>query len=167
MERLASEFLDYSRGEVRLDMAVTTPGEILRQVEASLRERLAGGRIRVKAKVDYDEPVILDSERVLRALYNVADNARKAMATKGSLLSLRAYREGEQLIFEVADSGEGMSPDVLAHVFEPFYSASGQGGTGLGMLIVKNIVEAHRGTVRLGSKPGVGTRVLLAFPLRS
>jgi signal transduction histidine kinase len=89
------------------------------------------------------------------------------MANKGGKLTLKAYREGEVLVLETLDQGEGMSVDVLEHVFEPFYSASSQGGTGLGMLIVKNIVEAHGGTVRLGSKSGVGTRVLLSFPLRS
>jgi signal transduction histidine kinase len=168
LERLASEFLDYSRGEVRLDMAVTTPGELFAKIEAAVAERLVGSGIAVAIakEMRYNEPVILDAERVFRALLNVADNARKAMSHSGGILTLKSYRDADKLVLETSDSGEGMGPDVLAHVFEPFYSASGQGGTGLGMLIVKNIVEAHGGTVRLGSKPGVGTRVLLSFPLR-
>jgi signal transduction histidine kinase len=89
------------------------------------------------------------------------------MSRSGGILTLKSFRDGDKLILETADSGEGMGPEALAHVFEPFYSASSKGGTGLGMLIVKNIVEAHGGTVRLGSKPGVGTRVLLSFPLHS
>ena len=167
LERLASEFLDYSRGEVRLDMAVCTPSELFAKVEEALGERLGRAGIRIEKDIRFDEPVILDSERILRALHNVADNARKAMANSGGLLSLKSYREGERFVLETADTGEGMTPEALAHVFEPFYSASGFGGTGLGMLIVKNIVEAHGGKVRLGSKPGVGTRVLFYLPLRS
>ena len=167
LERLANEFLDYSRGEVRLDMAVVRPGELLAKLEEGLRERLARAGIRIERELRFDEPVVLDADRVLRALQNIADNARKAMASRGGVLSLRAYRSAGQLVFEVADTGEGMGEDVLAHLFEPFYSASGQGGTGLGMLIVKNIVEAHRGSVRIGSKKGVGTRVLLRFPLKA
>ncbi len=167
LERLASEFLDYSRGEVRLDMAVCTPSELFAKVEEALGERLGRAGIRIEKDIRFDEPVILDSERILRALHNVADNARKAMANSGGLLSLKSYREGERFVLETADTGEGMTPETLAHVFEPFYSASGFGGTGLGMLIVKNIVEAHGGKVRLGSKPGVGTRVLFYLPLRS
>jgi signal transduction histidine kinase len=167
LERLAGEFLDYSRGEVRLDMAVTRPGELFAKVEEAIADRLAGEGIRIEKGIRYDEPVILDAERVFRALLNVADNARKAMSRSGGVLSLKSSRDGGKLILETADTGEGMAPDVLAHVFEPFYSASSKGGTGLGMLIVKNIVEAHGGSVRLGSKPGVGTRVLLSFPLRS
>jgi signal transduction histidine kinase len=169
LERLAGEFLDYSRGEIRLDMAVTTPGDLFAKIEGALAERPArpGCAIAVVKVLRYDEPVILDTERVFRALSNVADNARKAMSRAGGTLTLKSYRHGDKLVLETSDTGEGMSPEVLAHVFEPFFSASGQGGTGLGMLIVKNIVEAHGGTIRLGSKPGVGTRVLLSFPLLS
>ena len=111
--------------------------------------------------------MILDTERVFRALLNVADNARKAMSQVGGTLTLKSCRNGDKLILETIDTGEGMSSEVLAHVFEPFYSASSQGGTGLGMLIVKNIVEAHGGTVHLNSRPGEGTHVLLSFPLLS
>jgi len=167
LERLASEFLDYSRGEVRLDMAVTRPSELFAKVEEAAAERLKNSGITIERALRYDEPVILDAERVFRALLNVADNARKAMSHSGGALALKSFRDGDKLILETADSGEGMSPEVLAHVFEPFYSASSKGGTGLGMLIVKNIVEAHGGSVRIGSKPGVGTRVLLSFPLHS
>jgi signal transduction histidine kinase len=87
------------------------------------------------------------------------------MAGRRGTLRLTARREGRFLVFEVADSGDGMKPEILEHVFEPFYSASNQGGTGLGMLIVRNIVEAHGGLVRIESKVGEGTRVFLSFPL--
>jgi signal transduction histidine kinase len=167
LERLANEFLDYSRGEVRLDMSIIRPSEILARIEDGQRDRLASAGIRFEVEVRYDEPVILDADRVARALQNLVDNARKAMSAKGGTIKLKAYRSGAHLVLEVADSGEGMSSEVLSHLFEPFYSASGRGGTGLGMLIVKNIVEAHGGAVRVGSKKGVGTRVLLRFPLRS
>jgi signal transduction histidine kinase len=167
LERLASEFLDYSRGEIRLDMAVTRPSELFGKVEEALAQKLAGTGIAIKKELRYDEHVVLDAERVFRALLNVADNARKATSRAGGSIVLKSFREGDRLVLETADSGEGMDPDALAHVFEPFYSASSQGGTGLGMLIVKNIVEAHGGKVRIGSKSGVGTRVLLSFPLRS
>ena len=166
LERLANEFLDYSRGEVRLDMGIVKPGELLARVEENQRDRLASAGVRLERELRYDEPVVLDVDRVTRALLNLIDNARKAMPSQGGFIKLKAYRSNEHLVLEVADSGEGMSPEVLSHLFEPFYSASGRGGTGLGMLIVKNIVEAHGGAVRIGSKKGVGTRVLLRFPLR-
>jgi signal transduction histidine kinase len=87
--------------------------------------------------------------------------------SKGGKLTLISSRESDLLVFEVRDTGEGMDETTLAHVFEPFFSASGSGGTGLGMLIVKNIVEAHGGHVRLSSQLGQGTSVFLALPLRA
>lgn len=166
LERLASEFLDYSRGEIRLDLSPTTATELFARLSESIRDRLTAADIKLRAEVLCAEPLLLDAERVLRALHNVVDNARKAMSgDHGGVLSLRAFRDGKSLVFAVSDTGEGMDAEVLAHVFEPFYSASGKGGTGLGMLIVKNIVEAHGGSVRLNSEPGRGTTVYLAFPL--
>ena len=169
LERLASEFLDYSRGEIRLDMTVTTPGSLLRATEADLQERITHMKNPVSVEIDLqcDDPAILDADRVRRALHNVADNACKAMASTGGKLVMRSTLESKALVFEVTDSGEGMSDEVLSHVFEPFYSASGQGGTGLGMLIVKNIVEAHGGHVNIKSAKGKGTSVFLIFPLRA
>ena len=64
----------------------------------------------------------------------------------------------------MTDNGHGMSPEVLEHVFEPFYSRSA-GGTGLGMIIIKSIVDAHHGTVSVTSEEGVGTVVSLFLPL--
>lgn len=166
LERLASEFLDYSRGEIRLDMGVARPRELLEKVLVLVGERMRRNGVGALIQADYDEPVILDKERITRALLNVADNACKAMASGGGTLTLQSALEGDRLLFVVSDTGEGMDREVLAHVFEPFYSASGQGGTGLGMLIVKNILEAHGGSVRLSSEAGRGTRVTLSLPLR-
>jgi len=167
LERLANEFLDYSRGEIRLDLAPTNAHELLWRLSTSLKDRFATAGISIETRVDCEESLLLDTERVLRALHNLADNARKAMAGRRGTLGLSAKRVDRFLEIGVADTGDGMRPEVLAHVFEPFYSASGQGGTGLGMLIVKNIVEAHGGRVRIESNAGEGTKVYLAFPLPS
>ncbi len=167
LERLANEFLDYSRGEIRLDMAIAKPSALLEKTRERVAARLERNKVEALIEVDWDEPIIVDGERLLRALQNVADNACKAMASRGGELTMRAFREGPSLIFEIADTGEGMTDEVLARVFDPFYSASGQGGSGLGMLIVKNIMEAHGGSVRLASESDKGTHVYLALPIRA
>lgn len=167
LERLASEFLDYSRGEIRLDMAVARPAELLAKARERIASRMERSKVTCVLETAWNEPVIVDAERLLRALQNVADNACKAMASRGGELTMRAFRDGDSLVFEVADTGEGMNDEVLSRVFEPFYSASGQGGSGLGMLIVKNIMEAHGGSVRLASESDKGTHVYLALPLRA
>ncbi len=163
LENLAEEFLDYSRGEMRLNLSPVEPSELVRRAADSVRARFESAGLSIETDCRLDKPTILDSDRVLRAILNVADNARKAMA-RGGKLTIRAFREGDLNVFLLEDTGEGMPPDVLAHVFEPFYSSSRQGGTGLGMLIVKNVVEAHGGRVSVSSRPGKGTQVRLSFP---
>lgn len=165
LENLASEFLDYSRGEIRLNLGVTTASWLFKRVEESVRERFRSSGLSVVTDCRLEDALLLDGERILRALLNIADNARKAMSP-GGVLTLRAFPQEDANVFVLEDTGEGMSPEVLAHIFEPFYSSSKAGGTGLGMLIVKNVVEAHGGTVEVESEPGRGTRVLLSIPKR-
>jgi signal transduction histidine kinase len=101
---------------------------------------------------------------MFRALTNLSDNARKAM-TMGGSFSLTAEDNDGWLLFTVSDTGEGMNKEVLERVFEPFYSSSKGGGTGLGMAIVKSTVEAHGGNIEIDSAPGKGTRIFLRIPL--
>ncbi len=98
-------------------------------------------------------------------MMNLAENARKALAGKG-IFSISANKEEQTIQFIIKDNGEGMSPDTQKHIFEPFYSSSRGGGTGLGMVIVKNIVEAHEGELDIVSSPGKGTEIKISIPLR-
>lgn len=163
---LASELLDYSRGEIRLDMQIVSLDQLLQRVVESMGDRLSSRGIQVVLENDIHEPLLLDEQRIIRALINITDNARKAMRGGGTL-SLRARRVDSSAEITVADTGEGMPAAVREHMFEPFYSSSQDGGTGLGMVIVKNVVEAHRGTLDVESELGKGTTVTLRLPLRS
>ena len=82
------------------------------------------------------------------------------------MFSIIAEKQGDALLFIITDTGDGMTPEVLEHIFEPFYSSSQGGGTGLGMVIVKNIVDAHEGSLKVESAPGKGTKVTISLPLR-
>jgi len=164
LNNLANEFLDYSRGEVRLDMAVVSLKDFLARLEASVVRRFSSKEIRISISSDFEYPVVFDHERMFRVLMNLAENSRKALGHSGDF-SIRAERRGDFLVFEVRDTGAGMSPEILSHVFEPFYSQS-SGGTGLGMAIVKSIVDAHEGTIAIESEPDKGTAVTIAIPLR-
>lgn len=85
---------------------------------------------------------------------NLIDNAIDAMAGKGDL-QVRAYRDDDCVVVEILDNGPGISPEVLPHIYEPFFTTKGVGeGTGLGLDTVKRIVRKHRGTIQVRSKPG-------------
>jgi signal transduction histidine kinase len=85
---------------------------------------------------------------------------------RGGSFRVRVEHEDSQLVFSVEDTGEGMSKEVLDRIFEPFYSSSKDGGTGLGMVIVKNVIEAHEGKLNIESTPREGTRVTIRLPLK-
>ncbi|ORC37740.1 histidine kinase [Marispirochaeta aestuarii] len=162
---LANEFLDYSRGEIRLDFSPVELGPFLEKLEALVRKRVGSKKVRLKFEHQGVTTAIFDHARIFRVLVNLTENARKALGREGEL-SVRFDEYQDSLRIVVRDTGEGMSPEVLAHVFEPFYSSSKQGGTGLGMLIVKNIVEAHHGDIDITSSPGKGTEITILLPLR-
>jgi signal transduction histidine kinase len=101
---------------------------------------------------------------MFRVFLNLADNARKAMP-QGGRFSISAAKSDQSLVFEVSDTGVGMSPEVQRRIFEPFFSFSEAGGTGLGMSIVKSVVEAHHGTLAVHSAPKSGTTFRVTLPI--
>lgn len=166
LNRIASEFLDYSRGEIRLDMQIVSVDQVIERMIECVGESLASRHIEVVINNSIHEPVLLDQERIVRVLINLVDNARKAMR-RGGTLTITVERQESLAKISVADTGEGMTEGTRERIFEPFYSSSEDGGTGLGMVIVKNVVEAHRGTLQVESEEGRGTTVTITLPLRS
>jgi signal transduction histidine kinase len=100
------------------------------------------------------------------ALENLIENAAQSMPGGGNIrVSVRSEQAGEQrnLRVEVTDDGPGMRPDVLRRALDPFFTTRST-GTGLGLPIVKRIMDAHQGDLVIDSKPGCGTRIALVFP---
>ncbi len=112
----------------------------------------------------------LDIELFERAVANLVDNALK-FCPPGARITLAALRRADAVEVSVADTGPGIAPADLPHLFDRFYQsrssvapATGEGGKGLGLAIVKRIVELHGGAVAVTSRPGAGTRVTITLP---
>jgi two-component system sensor histidine kinase PilS (NtrC family) len=103
-----------------------------------------------------------DADQIRQIVYNVAKNAVRAMNAGGSL-TVRGREEDSWYSIRFIDTGRGMSPEQLARLFTPFATAF-DGGTGLGMAIVRRIVEDHGGVIDAESKPGEGTTVAILLP---
>ncbi|PYQ66508.1 MAG: hypothetical protein DMF54_07600 [Acidobacteria bacterium] len=103
-----------------------------------------------------------DRDQIRQIVYNVAKNAVRAMAAGGTLTVTGREDDGAYTI-QFADTGRGMSPDELSRLFTPFSTAFDD-GTGLGMAIVRRIVEDHGGTIGIESRPGEGTAVTIHLP---
>jgi two-component system sensor histidine kinase HydH len=119
-------------------------------------------------------PVALDREMFKQALLNLMLNAQEAMtgadgkvpdgsAAQSGELTIQAAHEPGGVSLSLIDTGRGMPPEVVEHVFKPFYSTR-KGGTGLGLPTARKIVEAHGGRIELQSEVGRGTKFTLHLP---
>ncbi|MGD0675016.1 MAG: ATP-binding protein [Polyangiaceae bacterium] len=111
-------------------------------------------------------PVVIDPAQLDQVLVNLAANARDAMPD-GGMLTVSTQLNGDRVELHVADTGVGMAPATLASAFEPFFTTKGDGGTGLGLAVVQNIVQGVGGTIASTSVPGRGTSFTFSFPVSS
>ena len=163
---LTNEWLDYSRGEIRLSYSPVRAADIFEQVKQNLETNLAAKMLNVSWNSTFEGALLLDTERMLRVLINLVDNAYKA-CSRGGCIDVDARKVGDNLCISVKDNGIGMDSETQGHIFDPFYSKSERGGTGLGLHIVRTVVKAHGGSVDIQSGRGEGTEVTLTLPLRT
>lgn len=102
-----------------------------------------------------------------RALYNILENAIK-YSTDRSKIEIEIGQD-KCLSINIKDQGIGIDPKDLVHIFKPFYRCTNEGieGSGLGLYLVKMVVEMHNGTINIASTPKLGTNIQLCFPLQS
>lgn len=167
LNSLAGEMLDYSRGDIRLNLSIVDLDELISSVFLNIKKKNLNNNnnnITLKKTISYNGSVLLDYDRFFRVLVNLCENSRKALY-RGGLISIDIYEENNFYVIKVIDNGDGISSEYLGKIFDPFTSFSKAGGTGLGMVIVKNIVEAHDGFVTVESQEHSGTTVKIYLPL--
>jgi signal transduction histidine kinase len=123
--------------------------------------------VQVVVEAPSDLPLVLaDAGRLGYALGNLLDNAL-TYTDRGGRITLSAAKAGDRIALTVADTGVGIPPEHLPHVFERFFRVPGQSrgtGTGLGLAIVREIVSAHDGTITCESRPHAGTVFRITLP---
>jgi signal transduction histidine kinase len=129
------------------------------------QERLARNRIHVELQKDEQcPPVLADADQMSQVLINLIMNAVHAMP-EGGTLRVGMERANEMVMLTVADTGHGIPPEVAKKVFEPFFTTKEFGkGTGLGLTVVKGIIEEHQGAIAVESEPGKGTTFTILLP---
>ncbi len=147
------------------------PVDLRALIQQTVRLRsyaLQSAGVTLQTELDADLPTVPGDDRKLQqVLMNMMVNAEYAMSkTEVRTLTVRALTGTEHVTLEIADTGIGMSPDVVKHVFEPFYTTKPVGvGTGLGLSVSYGIIQAHGGTIDVKSAPGAGTTFRIALPL--
>ena len=162
LSQTVNDFLDYARPRqprqdpVELELVID---QILAFVEGEF------GRSGVGLKKNFEEDlwVLGDKDLLYRAFYNVLANAQQAL-DMGGTIDIHVFRRDDRAVLDFTDSGKGFDPETLPHLLEPFFTTK-EGGTGLGLPIVKSIIESHGGTIELSNAEEGGARVEVTLPL--
>jgi len=168
--RLIEELLDVAKQNqegVRLDLVELDLADVAYQVVAACRPLAEHREVKLTNRTEQPMPVRGDARRLYQALNHLVVNAIK-FTHAGGEISVESSTDGEPELM-ITDTGVGIAEDDLPHVFDRFYrcvtaEVMAVQGPGLGLAVVKSIIDAHHGSVHLDSEPGVGTRVRLTLP---
>jgi len=165
LERVMNELLDYSRPSP-LTFNYEDPHEVIEEtIAVAMTASNANNITIVRNYADTVPPVQLDRGKVHQALLNIFLNAIQASHNGGTIEIETKIVDEPIKTFRIVttDHGEGIRPEELKYVFDPFYTTK-QTGTGLGLSIVRNIVKNHNGDISIESEQGKGTNVIIEFP---
>jgi|SRR5579872_2630257 len=171
--QIVDDILDTSRivtGQLRIERQILPLAEAVREAVETMSVAAAAKRIAIETDLDAEASVQGDGVRLRQVAWNLVSNAIKFTPEAGRIeISVRS--DGDVAELSVRDSGVGIDPVFLPHLFEPFRQADAsmtreQGGLGLGLAITRRLVELHGGTIRAESAgTGQGTRVTVRLPM--
>jgi signal transduction histidine kinase len=173
LQRLVDDLRTLSRadaGELALNRQSLSPTELLKQVATTYNHQAEQKKIKLALNIDPDLPdIFADETRLTQVMGNLISNALR-YTPEGGEISLSGQQTGSQVVMRVSDSGAGMSPETLSHIFDRFYRADtsrteSYGGSGLGLAIAKALVEAHGGMIEVNSNLGQGTVFNIRLPI--
>lgn len=179
LSRMTKEFVEFARlesGRMQLARQPVDVTALIEEVMALSQASAAARGVTVAANLAPDIPppgaspcLIGDADRLKQMLLNLVSNGVKYNRENGRL-TIHARRQEDQLLLSVADTGYGIAPEDLPHLFERFYripsQEGGTDGSGLGLAITQKLVEEHGGQIEVQSAVGSGTTFTIHLPLR-
>lgn len=173
LTRLVNDLRDLAlaeAGQLRLERKELSLLDVISQVSEGLEVQAREKEVTLKSEILPDLPKVqADEQRIAQVLFNLMSNALRHTSAGGTIMVNAELREGRVLV-SVRDTGTGIAPEDLPHVFERFYRADrsrarATGGSGLGLTIAKQIVEAHGGQIWAQSWLGAGSTFAFSLPL--
>jgi signal transduction histidine kinase len=151
-------------GSLRLHREPTDLARLLDEVVAGHRAAADAARVSIELDAGLDVPRLeVDPARIRQVIGNLIANALR-FTPAGGRIAVTALRTDGGVRIAVRDTGAGMEPETLAHAFDRFYRSPSSPGSGLGLSIARNLVEAHGGRIEIESTPGQGTVVSFTLP---
>jgi len=174
MKKLVDDFLDVAAIEAGVFDLDLEPVDVISLLEKSLKpNRLQAAKKGIELQIiapNACPQVPLDASKIEQALTNLVSNAIEH-SEPGSTVTITLIYDSEYLVFEVRDQGSGIIPEDMDKLFKPFKKTkaektSGEKSTGLGLVIARKIIMAHRGEIQVHSQPGLGTTIRFTLPLK-
>lgn len=161
LDRVVRDFVQFSRPPA-LSLAGGSINHVVRAALDTLDAQLREKEIRLAIDLQSARPLLMDRDRLQRAIYNVLLNAVQVVS-RGGTITCRSRDEERYCVLEIADDGPGLSREKTARLFDLFYTTK-PGGTGLGLPIANRIVEEHGGRMAATSVPGQGATFAFFLP---
>jgi len=169
--RITGSILGFARNR-SANQEPTDMAKLVDDVLLLVEREMMKYRIKVDAQIEPSPPALANSNQIQQVLLNLLINARQAMTGGGQLLLRLSHDPAARMVdLMVRDTGAGIPADKLPRIFDRFYTtksgpdATGKGGTGLGLAFCRDVIEAHRGRIRVESTPGRGTSFTLRLPV--
>ena len=163
--RMAAEIIAFSRGERRVLPSNCLLPEFVDEFKAQVEQHLKSNGVELEIHLRTAGSVRLDTEKMIRAFNNIAINAAEAMVGGGKMI-FEVDRLGDELIFSFTDTGPGIPDEIQGSLFQSFVTLGKENGTGLGLAVAREIVEAHGGKINFTTVRGGGTTFLVSIPVQ-
>ncbi len=170
MDRLITEMLELSRlesGESRLEFENIEPAELVNTAVKKFSTIARESELNLESSISTDLPMVsVDAEKIDHVFTNLISNAVK-WTSAGGTITVKSWADDGTVWFSISDTGQGIEPEHLPHIFERFFktdAARSQPGTGLGLSIARHIVDAHDGVISATSTVGEGSEFAFTVP---
>lgn len=170
LNRMTAKLLSLTRAEdtAGQESEIIYMAPTVRRVARMLKQNALQSKVSFQLDLDSDTPILILEDDLYQIVFNLMENGIK-YNQPGGILSVRLYREEDNAVLQVSDTGAGIPEDALSHIFERFYRVDkarsrATGGSGLGLSIVRTIVQRNRGEIQVYSVLGQGSTFTVTFP---
>ena len=170
LNRMTAKLLSLTRAEdaASQESEIIYMAPTVRRVARMLKQNALQSKVSFQLDLDSDTPILILEDDLYQIVFNLMENGIK-YNQPGGILSVRLYREEDNAVLQVSDTGAGIPEDALSHIFERFYRVDkarsrATGGSGLGLSIVRTIVQRNRGEIQVYSVLGQGSTFTVTFP---
>lgn len=161
VDKVISDALEISRPNALSVSKVSVP-KLIEQAENALQLQAKDNNVEFKNNIELQE-LTLDHDKMIQVFHNIFINAMEAMKNGGTI-TVSVVQEKDNAVISVSDTGSGIEQSKISQLFTPYFTTKAK-GTGLGLVIVQKIIEAHKGTIKVESTENEGTTFIISLPI--